>query len=79
MSNYTDHLALTRDAYTSYVTNCGDRAAECAKADLLGQALEALKKLLVECDRPYPTMTANGQGSAVAIARAVLAQAKGTP
>ncbi len=30
----------------SYHKNCGDRAAECAESDLLGEALDALKAMV---------------------------------
>ncbi len=35
---------LLTHAYNSYDKHCGEKAVECAEEDLLGQALEALKR-----------------------------------
>lgn len=46
------NFRLLTAAYTSYDKHCGARAVECAEADLLGEALGALRKLLVLTKMP---------------------------
>lgn len=41
-----DTAILLAAAYTSYDKHCGDRAVECAEADLLGELADVLRALL---------------------------------
>lgn len=68
-----DTATLFQAACTSYDKHCGERAVECAEADLLGQALEAL-------ERTKPWLTSYPGGGAIPVydqVCAVLALSKG--
>lgn len=59
---------LLAAAYTSYDKHCGPRAVECAEADLLGEALKALRGVIAVADRKTDEFDR---------AKAVLAKASG--
>lgn len=66
---------LLAAAYTSYDKHCGPRAVECAEADLLGEALAAIRAVA-----PYLKMLSDEGYIAESdreAARAVLAKASG--
>ena len=74
---------LLRAAYNSYDRHCGERAVEAAEADLLGQALEALRQITAtENVNPHVPLDVLAQQYAhrlakhMRAARAVLALAK---
>lgn len=64
---------LLAAAYNSYDKHCGPRAVACAEADLLGEALAALRHFL---EQPLDESDI-GVDSCISEARAVLAKAQG--
>ena len=66
-------------AYNSYDKHCGARAVKCAEDDLLGQALEACKRILTAHDGPPGVGVGESMlcESHADLLRAVLAQAEG--
>jgi len=78
--NAADNARMVVAARNSYFKHCGDKAVAAAESDLLGEALEALNKL-VSWDDKYPKGTihsAKGEAELDALfveARTILAKA----
>ena len=74
----TANARLLAAAYNSYDKHCGDRAVECAEGDLLGEALEALRKLR-DAVAKEPVMNHNRYDGLGIMVNSVLAKATPTP
>ena len=64
---------LIADACNSYQKNCGPRAAECARDDLLGEALDVCEAMVAALESVVPTMVVR---AAIHYGEALLGKAK---
>ncbi len=65
---------LIADACNSYQKNCGPRAAECARDDLLGEALDVCEAMVAALESVVPTMVVR---AAIHYGEALLGKATG--
>jgi hypothetical protein len=73
-----DNARLLAAAFTSYDAHCGQYAVACAEEDLLGEALEACRKLIDAIDNcPGDDLGQRAKAEAFLEIRAVLAKQKG--